>query len=98
MQKDKLFRMQVHDMFEIGDEGLALSGLIVTGRVEVGVVTVGDKVAIVSEKGYIRVAEVNSIEMSGKVTDTATLGDDVGLLFTELRQADVSKGDIVQSQ
>lgn len=95
---DQLFRMPVQDMFEIGDEGLAVSGMIVTGRVTEGSATVGDMLMIVSESGAKRVAQLTGVELPGQVTDTALCGDDVGLLFSGLKTADVSKGDVIVSQ
>ena len=98
MPKNNLFRMQVQDTFEIGDEGLVRHGLVVSGRVDEGTVSVGDKVTIISNNSDRRIVVVNHIEMVGNLTDTATQGDDVGLLFTDLSQGDVSQGDIIQSE
>ena len=91
------FRMTVEDMFVIGGEGLALSGLVVTGTVQEGAVTVGDSVEVVSTNADKQTVVLNGVEMFGKDTDTATKGDNVGLLFSELQKKDVSKGDLVQS-
>ncbi len=94
----QLFRMPVQDAFEIGGEGLAVSGLIVTGQVADGAATVGDILVVVTANGDKRSAQLGAIEMVGKVTDTASSGDDVGLLLAGLKKRDVSTGDVIESQ
>jgi elongation factor Tu len=90
--------MIVHDMFTIGgDEGLSASGLVLTGTIEEGSVTVGDSIEIVSGSGDIRTAVLKGVEIFRKDTDTASKGENVGLLFSDLREQDVSRGDVLQS-
>ena len=92
------FRMVVADMFALpGGEGLSLSGLVLTGLVEQGSVTVGDQLELVSADDNVRTAVLSGVEIFGRETDTATKGENVGLLFSGLKKTDVSCGDILRS-
>jgi len=94
----QLFRMTVTDMFKLpGGEGLSLSGLVLTGMVEEGKITVEDSVEIVSANGDSCIVVLKGVEIFGKDTDTATSGENAGLLFSDLDKKDVSRGDVLQS-
>ncbi|OBK43140.1 EF-Tu/IF-2/RF-3 family GTPase [Mycobacterium sp. 1081908.1] len=83
-----MFRMTVQDVFVIRGRGA-----VATGRVEYGELRVGDQVKI-NDGPTVR---VDAIEASRKKTDTATTGDNVGLLFKTLDKNDVAAGDVITS-
>jgi hypothetical protein len=81
--------MTVQDVFFIRGRGL-----VATGRVEAGSVRVGEEVYV---NASMRLP-VDGIEMFRKVLDSASEGDNVGLLFKGLAKADVSPGDVITEQ
>lgn len=83
-----MFRMTVEDVFVIRNRGA-----VATGRVEYGELRVGDEVRINDGPGI----RVDAIEAFRKKCDTATVGDNVGLLFKKLGSSDVSAGDVITS-
>jgi translation elongation factor EF-Tu-like GTPase len=83
-----MFRMTVRDVFVISGRGA-----VATGRVESGQVNVGGEVRINDGPGV----RVDGIEASRKMRQTASLGDDVGLLFRTLDDGDVAAGDVITS-
>jgi len=90
--------MTVVDMFTLpGGDSLSLSGLVVTGAVEEGKVTVGDSLEHVSANGDTRTVVLKGVEIFGRDTDTAEKGENAGLLFSDLGKKDVSCGDILRS-
>ena len=89
----KQFRMRVEDKFPVEDVGM-----VATGMVEEGVATVGDELELVVADGEKRIVKILGVEMFQKDTDRASKGDNVGLLLAGLDEADVSPGDILQSQ
>jgi|GEM_PF-4430135 len=92
------FCMVVADMFVLpGGEGLSLSGLVLTGLVEQGSVTVGDQLELVSADGNVRTVVLSGVEIFGRDTVTATKGENAGLLFSDLSKKDASCGDILRS-
>jgi elongation factor Tu len=88
---DGSFRMTVEDVFTIQNRGT-----VVTGRVESGTVRVGMQVNIVRDGGVATTTTVTGLEMFRKVLDTATVGDNVGLLLDGLDKAQLRSGDVVQ--
>jgi translation elongation factor EF-Tu-like GTPase len=68
-------------------------GAVATGRVEYGEVRVGDQVKI-NDGPSVR---VDAIEALRKKRDTATAGDNVGLLFKKLDKSDLAAGDVITS-
>jgi translation elongation factor EF-Tu-like GTPase len=78
--------MTVEDVFSIRGRGL-----VATGRVEAGSVRVGDEVSV---NASLRVP-VDGIEMFRKTLDSASEGDNVGLLFKGLAKGDVNRGDVI---
>jgi translation elongation factor EF-Tu-like GTPase len=88
---DGTFRMSVEDIFSIQGRGT-----VVTGRVSSGTVRVGMQVNVVRDGGVAFTTEVSGVEMFRKVLDTATTGDNVGLLLKGLAKEQVHAGDLIQ--
>ncbi len=86
---DKDFLMPVEDVFSIKGRGT-----VVTGRIESGVVKVGDTVSII---GFDRDTEttVTGVEMFRKMLDQGQAGDNVGLLLRGIKQEEVQRGQVV---
>lgn len=81
-----MFRMTVDDIFVIRGRGL-----VATGQVAEGAVSVGDELQV-NGSATVR---VKGIEMFRKVVDQAKAGDNVGLLFGDLDRSDVKRGDVL---
>ena len=88
---DGTFRLPVEDVFAITGRGT-----VVTGRVESGTVRVGMQVDVVRDGGVAFTTEVTAVEMFRKVLDTASAGDNVGLLLRGLERTDLHRGDVIQ--
>ena len=88
---DGSFRMSVQDVFSITNRGT-----VVTGQVESGTVRVGMQVNVVRDGKVAFTTEVTGVEMFRKKLDTATVGDNVGLLLKSLSKADLHQGDLIQ--
>lgn len=84
---DAAFAMMVQDVFSIRKRGT-----VVTGRIESGVIRVGDHVVIEGSAGAVQ-AECSGVEMFRKQVDAGHAGDVVGLLFKSLGKDDVATGD-----
>ena len=78
---DKPFLMSIEDVFTITGRGT-----VVTGRVERGVLHVGDTVEIVGLSHEVKKTVVTGIEMFRKILDEAQAGDNVGVLLEVLRE------------
>jgi translation elongation factor EF-Tu-like GTPase len=85
------FRMPVEDIFMITGRGV-----VVTGRIESGVATVGQQVQIVRDGGVIATTKVNGIEKFRAVMESATVGENVGLLLDGLNREQLHQGDLIQ--
>ncbi|MGG2362482.1 EF-Tu/IF-2/RF-3 family GTPase, partial [Salmonella enterica] len=72
--KDKAFLMPIEDVFSISGRGT-----VVTGRVERGVVKVGEEVEIVGLKATVKTT-VTGVEMFRKLLDQGEAGDNIGAL------------------
>lgn len=83
------FSMAVEDVFSI-----AKRGTVVTGRISSGTIRVGDNVAI-HGAGGVRSTTCTGVEMFRKQLDTATTGDNVGLLLKDIDKGDIARGDWV---
>ncbi len=83
-----MFSMTVEDVFAIRGRGV-----VATGRVESGALRVGDEVLI---NGGVS-ARVDAIEKFRKTLDEATVGDNVGLLFSSLEKSQLSRGTVLTS-
>jgi len=86
---DKPFQMPVEDVFSI--EG---RGTVATGRVEKGVVKVGDTVEIVGLR-ETRSTVVTGVEMFRKLLDEGRAGDNVGVLLRGLKRTDIERGQVL---
>ncbi len=86
---DKPFLMPIEDIFSI--EG---RGTVVTGRVERGIVKVGDEVEIVGLKDNAK-STVTGIEMFNKSLDQGQAGDNAGVLLRGTRKEDVTRGQVL---
>ena len=84
------FRLTVEDVFVIQGRGT-----VVTGRVEVGTVTVDDVVEWVHPDGTARSASISAIEAFRQKIDTAGVGELVGLLLREVERADIPAGTVL---
>jgi Elongation factor Tu domain 2 len=81
-----VFRLTVADVFFIRGRGT-----VVTGKVEEGIVRVGDEVRV-GDRGPVR---VDGIEAFRKTRDQAQAGDNIGLLLSKLERSDVKSGDVI---
>jgi elongation factor Tu len=83
---DKDFLMPVEDVFSISGRGT-----VVTGRVERGIVNVGDEIEIVGIREPQKTT-VTGVEMFRKLLDEGQAGDNVGLLLRGLKREEVERG------
>ena len=88
--KDAPFLMPVEDVFSI--EG---RGTVVTGRIEQGVVKVGDPVEIVGLNPDTKKSTCTGVEMFNKVLDSGEAGDNVGVLLRGIAKDDVRRGMVL---
>ena len=88
-ETDKPFLMPIEDVFSISGRGT-----VVTGRVESGVVKVGEEVEIVGIKDTQKTT-VTGVEMFRKLLDSGEAGDNVGLLLRGTERKDVERGQVV---
>jgi elongation factor Tu len=86
---DKPFLMPVEDVFSI--EG---RGTVVTGRIETGVINIGQEVEIVGLRPTIKTV-VTGIEMFHKLLDRGQAGDNAGCLLRSTRKEDVERGQVL---
>ncbi len=86
---DKDFLMPVEDVFSISGRGT-----VVTGRVETGVVNVGDEVEIVGIKDTQKTT-VTGVEMFRKLLDRGEAGDNIGALIRGIGREDVERGQVL---
>jgi elongation factor Tu len=87
---DKPFLMPVEDVFTITGRGT-----VVTGRVERGVVKVGDNVEIVGLQDEPRKTVVTGVEMFRKLLDQGEAGDNIGVLLRGIDREDVERGQVI---
>ena len=87
--KDKPFQMPVEDVFSISGRGT-----VVTGRVERGVIKVGDEVEIVGLKPTVKTT-VTGVEMFRKLLDQGEAGDNIGALLRGTKREDVERGQVL---
>src|SRR5574341_517849 len=86
---DKPFQMSVEDVFSISGRGT-----VVTGRIERGVVKVGEEIEIVGIKATQKTV-VTGVEMFRKVLDQGQAGDNVGILLRGTKKEDVERGMVL---
>jgi len=85
-ESDKPFLMSVEDVFSIKGRGT-----VATGRIERGVINVGDKVQIVGLRDTSETT-VTGVEMFNKTLDSGMAGDNVGLLLRGVEKDDIERG------
>jgi elongation factor Tu len=88
--KDKPFLMPVEDVFTITGRGT-----VATGRVERGMIKVGEEVEIVGLQDEPRKSVVTGVEMFRKLLDQAEAGDNIGVLLRGVQRADVERGQVI---
>jgi elongation factor Tu len=86
---DKPFLMPVEDIFSISGRGT-----VATGRVERGIVKVGETVEIIGIKAT-RSTVVTGVEMFKKLLDEGRAGDNVGLLLRGVDRKDIERGQVI---
>ena len=87
--KDKPFLMPIEDVF-----GIKGRGTVATGRVERGVVKVGEEVEIVGIRDAKK-SVVTGVEMFRKLLDQGEAGDNIGLLLRGLERDDIERGQVI---
>ena len=87
---DKPFLMPVEDVFSITGRGT-----VATGRVERGVVKMGDQVEIVGLTDEKRSTVVTGVEMFRKLLDYAEAGDNIGVLLRGVQRNEIERGQVL---
>jgi len=87
--KDKPFLMPIEDVFSISGRGT-----VVTGRVERGIVKVGEEIEIVGLKATTKTV-VTGVEMFRKLLDQGEAGDNIGALLRGVGREDVERGQVL---
>jgi len=88
-EKDKPFLMPVEDVFSISGRGT-----VVTGRVERGVIKVGEEVEIIGLRPTIKTT-VTGVEMFRKLLDQGEAGDNIGALLRGTKKEEVERGQVL---
>ena len=86
---DGAFLMPVEDVFSISGRGT-----VVTGRIERGIVKVGDEIEIIGLKATIKTT-CTGVEMFRKLLDQGQAGDNVGVLLRGTKREDVERGQVL---
>lgn len=86
---DKPFLMPIEDVFSISGRGT-----VVTGRVERGIIKVGEEVEIVGIKDTIKTT-CTGVEMFRKLLDQGQAGDNIGALLRGVKRDDVERGQVL---
>ena len=87
--KDRPFLMPIEDVFSISGRGT-----VVTGRVERGIVKVGEEIEIVGLKATQKTV-VTGVEMFRKLLDQGEAGDNIGALLRGTKREDVERGQVL---
>jgi elongation factor Tu len=87
--KDKPFLMPIEDVFSISGRGT-----VVTGRIERGIVKVGDEIEIIGIKATTKTT-CTGVEMFRKLLDQGEAGDNVGVLLRGTKREDVERGQVL---
>ena len=88
-ETDKPFLMPIEDVFSISGRGT-----VVTGRIERGIVKVGDEIEIVGIRPTV-LSTCTGVEMFRKLLDQGQAGDNVGVLLRGLKREDVERGQVL---
>jgi elongation factor Tu len=86
---DKPFLMPVEDVFSISGRGT-----VVTGRIECGIIKVGEEIEIVGVRATVKTT-VTGVEMFRKLLDQGQAGDNAGLLLRGTKRDDVERGQVL---
>jgi elongation factor Tu len=86
---DRPFLMPVEDVFSISGRGT-----VATGRIERGIVKVGEEIAIVGMKATVKTV-VTGVEMFRKLLDQGQAGDNVGVLLRGVKREDIERGQVL---
>ncbi|WP_109453369.1 elongation factor Tu, partial [Azospirillum sp. TSH64] len=86
---DRPFLMPIEDVFSISGRGT-----VVTGRVERGIVKVGEEVEIVGLKATVKTT-VTGVEMFRKLLESGQAGDNIGALLRGTKREDVERGQVL---
>jgi elongation factor Tu len=89
--KDKPFLMPIEDVFSISGRGT-----VVTGRVERGVIKVGEEIEIVGIKDTTKTT-CTGVEMFRKLLDSGEAGDNVGVLLRGTKREEVERGQVLSA-
>ena len=87
--KDKPFLMPIEDVFSISGRGT-----VVTGRIERGIVKVGDEVEIVGLRDTQKTV-ITGVEMFRKLLDSGEAGDNIGALLRGTKREEVERGQVL---
>jgi len=87
---DKPFLMAVEDVFSI--EG---RGTVATGRIERGIVKVGDEVEVIGLSEKPRKTICTGVEMFNKTLDSGQAGDNVGILLRGIKREEIERGQVL---
>ena len=87
---DKPFLLPIEDVFTITGRGT-----VVTGRVEQGIVKVGDEIEMVGIHPEITKTVVTGVEMFQKLLDQGQAGDNIGALLRGIKREDVERGQVL---
>ena len=89
--KDQPFLMPVEDVF-----GIKGRGTVVTGRIERGVINVGEEIEIVGLKETTKTV-ITGVEMFKKLLDQGEAGDNVGCLLRGVERDDIQRGQVLSA-
>ncbi|MEL7471732.1 MAG: elongation factor Tu [Planctomycetota bacterium] len=89
-EDDKPYLMSVEDVFSIKGRGT-----VATGRIERGVIKVGDDAEIVGLSAESRKTTVTGVEMFQKTLDEGRAGDNVGILLRGVEKDEISRGQVI---
>src|SRR5258705_299242 len=87
--KDRAFLMPIEDVFSISGRGT-----VVTGRIERGIVKVGDEVEIIGLRATTKTV-VTGVEMFRKLLDSGEAGDNIGALLRGTKREEVERGQVL---
>jgi len=87
--KDQPFLMPIEDVFSISGRGT-----VVTGRIERGIVNVGEEIEIIGLKDTVKTT-CTGVEMFRKLLDQGEAGDNVGVLLRGTKREDVERGQVL---
>ena len=89
-ETEKPFLMPVEDVFTITGRGT-----VITGRIERGIVKVGEEVEIIGIREVAQKSTVTGVEMFRKLLDEGQAGENVGLLLRGTKREDIERGMVV---